>query len=82
MSKKKRYHKWNRVISFGENLDDDNKLRHNRNEMIFNSALFKKACELAHIEPTKRQASKWNNGKGIARKYELQAAISHKIQKN
>jgi len=26
------------------------------------------ACRLAEIKPTKRQASKWRNGKGLAKK--------------
>lgn len=28
--------------------------------------LFRKACELAKVEPTKRQASKWRNRRGRA----------------
>ncbi len=32
-------------------------------------SLFEKCCELAGIKPTRRQASKFLNGKGIARKY-------------
>ena len=28
---------------------------------------FQTACEKAGVEPTSRQASKWRNGKGIAR---------------
>jgi len=32
-------------------------------------SLFEKCCKLAGIEPTRRQASKFLNGKGIARKY-------------
>jgi hypothetical protein len=28
--------------------------------------VFLKACSLAHVEPSKRQASKWNNSMGKA----------------
>ena len=28
--------------------------------------LFRKACELAGVVPTKRQASKWHNRRGLA----------------
>jgi hypothetical protein len=37
--------------------------------------LFRKACELAGIEPTKRQASKWRNDKGLAKRF-ANAALS------
>lgn len=33
------------------------------------STLFRKACELAGIEPTSRQASRFLNGSGAARKF-------------
>ena len=35
---------------------------------------FKKACELAKIKATKRQASKWRNGKGLAKRMHGTAA--------
>jgi len=31
--------------------------------------VFQKACELAGIQPTKRQASKWSHRKGLARQF-------------
>ena len=31
--------------------------------------LFRKACELAHVDPSKRQASKWNSKRGRAREF-------------
>lgn len=31
--------------------------------------VFQKACAIAKTEPTRRQASKWRNKKGAARKY-------------
>jgi hypothetical protein len=39
--------------------------------------LFKKCCELAKIEPTKRQASKFRSdrGKGIARRFVSEASL-------
>lgn len=33
-----------------------------------NNDEFKKACEKVKVEPTKRQASKWHMGKGLAYK--------------
>lgn len=38
-------------------------------EFARDNELFRKACELASIEPTKRQASKWIRGKGLARTF-------------
>ncbi len=35
--------------------------------------VFRKACELAGIQPTKRQASKWRNHRGLARRFTRQA---------
>lgn len=35
--------------------------------------VFLGACELADIEPTRRQARKWNNMKGLALKYRNQS---------
>ena len=35
--------------------------------------VFKKACYLASIKPTNRQASKWRGGKGKALKYRTAA---------
>lgn len=35
-------------------------------EIAAHNPIFKKACELAGITPTKRQASKWNNKRGAA----------------
>lgn len=40
----------------------------------FDTPVFRRACELASIPPTKRQASKWRNGKGLARRF-MTAAI-------
>ena len=38
--------------------------------------VFKMACELANIEPTARQASKFRNKKGTARKFQRRAALA------
>jgi len=43
--------------------------RRNRNTAILTNALFLQACESVGTEPTKRQASKWNNKKGLAYKF-------------
>jgi len=37
-----------------------------RNKGTMSDPVFLKACKLAKVEPTKRQASKWNNGYGAA----------------
>ena len=42
------------------------KKRMTANERTLRSPLFQKACELAGIPATKRQASKFNNSRGIA----------------
>lgn len=39
---------------------------HGANQGTMASETFKKACEAAGVEPTKRQASKWNKGLGSA----------------
>lgn len=41
--------------------------------------LFRRACELAGIEPTRRQASKWNNKRGLAwdRRNDAKKALAH-----
>lgn len=40
-------------------------------EMSKANPRFHNACEKAGVEPTKRQASKWRNGKGLAFIYRL-----------
>jgi len=37
--------------------------------------IFREACKIAVIEPTPRQASKWRNGKGLARKFKGQVNL-------
>lgn len=39
----------------------------------FSTPVFTKACELAKIKPTKRQASRWRSGKGLARMFMVTA---------
>lgn len=46
------------------------------------NTLFKEACNLAGIPPTPRQASKYLNGKGLARRFVRQAQSSIDKQKN
>lgn len=43
--------------------------RRNRNMATLINALFLQACESVGVEPTQRQASKWNNEKGLAYKF-------------
>lgn len=47
-------------------LDVGKKARTIKNKQIFESPHFKKACENAGMEPTKRQASKYANKRGKA----------------
>ena len=43
-------------------------------EFMENDVVFKKACELSKTKKTKRQASKWRNGKGLAKRMHGTAA--------
>lgn len=40
--------------------------RQEANTQVLKSGKFKGACDRAGIEPTRRQASKWNRKKGLA----------------
>lgn len=55
---------WTRVT--GVNLNLENAKKAVANKARLTSASFKKACENVGIEVTARQASKWNNKKGLA----------------
>ncbi|MFW6242763.1 MAG: hypothetical protein ACOC2W_01255 [bacterium] len=59
--------KWKRVL--GPDLDQQKFEREKKNKNIMSNETFLKACEMLGIEPTKRQASKYNNKKGSAYKY-------------
>lgn len=58
---------WIRV--HGPNLKPENELRQKKNASRLADKNFLAACEAAEVEPTKRQASKWNNRKGKAYAY-------------
>jgi len=58
---------WDRVT--GPDLDPGNKKRAERNSATMKNLMFLDACLRASIEPTKRQASKWNRKKGKAYGY-------------
>jgi hypothetical protein len=47
------------------------KLKAQRVDELLKSDLFREACSSSNIKPTRRQARKWLNGKGIARKTSL-----------
>lgn len=64
MAKRKEYHQWERV--YGPDLDPNNKIRAAANRATMESKVFKSACAVVGIEPTKRQASKWNKKSGLA----------------
>lgn len=47
--------------------------RYRQRKGIMLDTVFQNACILADIEPTKRQARKWNVGRGIALRFKNQA---------
>lgn len=53
-----------------------------RNKAVKENDVFGKACELAGIPVTDRQASKWNNGKGKALSMRKKAAEALKTSTN
>ena len=55
---------WIRVT--GPDLDPNNSKRAASNLGVLESSEFKNLCDAVGIEPTKRQSSKFNNGKGLA----------------
>lgn len=66
MSKKKENHKWQRVVGTPPTADNQKRFENNKN--ILKDKLFLDMCTNLNIEPTKRQASKYNNKKGIVYK--------------
>lgn len=68
-TKKKNGEQWERVG--GEDLHAFNKDRANKNESIMKNDIFIKSCENVNLAVTKRQASKWNNKKGLAYKSQM-----------
>ena len=63
---------WERV--HGPDVQPGHAERAIRNENRMKDDAFRKACEKAEIEPTRRQASKWNHRQGKAYK------MAHKIE--
>jgi len=56
--------KWIRVT--GPDLDTKNKERRKANDIVLADSIFLEACKLAGIPSTKRQARKWQKGRGKA----------------
>jgi hypothetical protein len=54
-------------------LDVEAGLRHKQREGRMQDPVFLGACTLAEIEPTPRQARKWNNGQGVALRFKNKA---------
>ena len=52
----------------------DRPWRQSANKRVMESPVFQLACAIAHVEPCKRQASKWNNHYGAAYAVRLEAA--------
>ena len=61
-----RDYKWERVR--GTEMPAEQKKRQDANKGLMVDAMFVDSCKLANVEPTKRQASKYNNKKGIVYK--------------
>lgn len=55
---------WERV--HGPNCEPQHKEREEKNSSVLKNGKFIKACELAGIPATRRQASKWNHSRGLA----------------
>jgi hypothetical protein len=53
-------------IQFGRLDHSEERKRADANKTTLESGNFKKACERAGVEPTKRQASRWNRKCGAA----------------
>ena len=67
---KKNYgNQWERVK--GDDLHAFNKDKAKKNKSTMNNKIFKESCEYINLEITKRQASKWNNKKGLAYKSQM-----------
>ncbi len=67
MKGKKANHQWERV--HGSDLDQENANRAKANKDIQNSEFFKEACEAVGIKPTRRQASKYRQKRGLIFNY-------------
>lgn len=52
----------------------DRPWRESANKRVMESPVFIRACQIAKVEPCKRQASKWNNHYGAAYAVRLTAA--------
>lgn len=65
---KKKNHKWKRVIT--TRMDDGQYNRMEKNTNMMKDSHFQKACENFNVQPTRRQASKWNRKIGLAYKSE------------
>lgn len=61
----KRSTSWKRVRR--TKTPDNERMRQNRNKQAKGNPTFLAACEKAGVQPTHRQASKWNNKRGAAR---------------
>ena len=68
---KKYNHMWQRVQATNPPMEESRRRR--ANKATFESLIFKEACKLAKIDRTPRQASRWNNNRGLAMRYNKQA---------
>jgi hypothetical protein len=65
--------KWWQLWVSSPPLDQEAEERFKKREGRLNDVVFRGACDLAGIKPTPRQARKWNNGKGLALRFQNKA---------
>ena len=65
-------HQWTRIHS-SKPLDVVSDNRYKKRVSRLQDVVFHAACKIAGIEPTIRQARKWNNGNGLAIRFRRQA---------
>jgi hypothetical protein len=65
--------KWWQGFPTSPPLDVEAGLRFVKRKNRIDTPIFQGACSLAGIEPTARQARKWNNGKGLALRHKNEA---------
>ena len=65
--------RWWESFPTSDPLDVEAGERFTKRKNRIKDPLFLGACTLAEIEPTPRQARKWNNGQGLALRFKNQA---------
>lgn len=76
MAKQKINIQWDRVQRTSPNAEEVR--RRDANRSILTNDVFLQACKEAKVSPTTRQARKWNNGKGAALPWKINAVMTLK----